>query len=39
MVAKSINDFITSKNESPQKYNRILVIESLADKLAVTIRY
>ena len=36
---KSINDYIESKKEDPKKYNRIIVTESSADELQVTIRY
>jgi len=35
----TINTFITSKNEQPKKYNRIIVIENTIDNLQITIRY
>jgi hypothetical protein len=38
-MSKSINSFLESKKEDPQKYNRILVTESSSDGLLVTIRY
>lgn len=36
---KIINIFIKSKNEDPQRYNRILVIETTLDNSQITIRY
>ena len=38
-MSKSINNYITSKNENPQKYNRIVVIESTVSNKQLTIRY
>lgn len=38
-MSKTINDFITSKKESPQKYNRIVVTETAIDNKQITIRY
>ncbi len=36
---KTINSFIASKNESPKKYNRIIITEVTVDNLQLIIRY
>lgn len=38
-MPKSINSFITSQNDDPKKYNRIIVIETAADGQQLTFRY
>lgn len=38
-MPKAINSFITSKEEDPKKYNRIIVTETSVSDLQITIRY
>jgi hypothetical protein len=36
---KTINNFLSSKNEEPKKYNRIIVIETVIDSKQMTLSY